>query len=152
MNQWYISKGGKLKGPFTLEQMQDLVKTGELKPTDLVCPQGGAPKQASKVWGLFPTPSPAKVAPRSKPARYRGGFHRRPPPNRRYPSPCPRRRELNFSNEHLHRTNSRQPRRLSHFQTSPTLAPLRRHCVAAGCCPSPSCLLCAAPSAERRQR
>ena len=63
MKQWFVSRQGKLKGPFTLPQLQNMVKTGELKPVDLVCPEGGAPMMANRVQGLFAAPAPIKPAP-----------------------------------------------------------------------------------------
>jgi len=58
MNRWFISRQGKLKGPFSLQELQQQVRTGELESGDLVCPEGGAPTTASRVAGLFDQESP----------------------------------------------------------------------------------------------
>src|SRR6478609_3820568 len=63
MKRWFVSRQSKLKGPFTLPQLQEMVAAQELKPTDLVCPEGGAPTTANRVPGLFPEPAPLKPAP-----------------------------------------------------------------------------------------
>ena len=59
MTRWFVTRQGKLEGPFTLEELQDKVKAGDLKPADLVCPEGKTPTVASRVPGLFDKPMPA---------------------------------------------------------------------------------------------
>jgi GYF domain 2 len=63
MKRWFVSRQGKLKGPFTLPQLQEMVNAQDLKPADLVCPEGGVPTTASRVPGLFPEPAPVKPVP-----------------------------------------------------------------------------------------
>lgn len=47
MAQWYYSKGGEQKGPVEQPELQRLLSTGEVKPTDLVWRDGLANWQAA---------------------------------------------------------------------------------------------------------
>ena len=47
MAQWYYSKGGEQKGPVEQQELQRLLSTGEVKPTDLVWRDGLANWQAA---------------------------------------------------------------------------------------------------------
>ncbi|HND53039.1 MAG TPA: protein kinase [Pirellulaceae bacterium] len=56
--QWYCKVAGKEHGPLTAQQLVGLVKSQQLKPTDLVRRHDSKWVQAAKVKGLFPeTPS-----------------------------------------------------------------------------------------------
>jgi hypothetical protein len=65
MKRWSVYQKGQLAGPFTLQQLQQMVHAGELKPTDLVCPDGAAPTMANRVVGLFAAPPLTQAAPGS---------------------------------------------------------------------------------------
>ena len=62
MSQWFISRQGKLQGPYTLPQLQQMVKAAQLQPTEILCPEGGAPTRAQRVLGLFEAPAPVVPA------------------------------------------------------------------------------------------
>jgi hypothetical protein len=47
MAQWYYSKGGEQKGPVEQQELQRLLSTGEVQPTDLVWRDGLANWQAA---------------------------------------------------------------------------------------------------------
>lgn len=47
MAQWYYSKGGEQKGPVEQQELQRLLSTGEVQPTDLVWRDGMANWQAA---------------------------------------------------------------------------------------------------------
>jgi uncharacterized protein (TIGR03067 family) len=66
-DSWHVAKGKTKLGPFSLEQLQELARTGELLPSDMVLPAGsGKWTSASGVNGVFgamdllPTAPPAK--------------------------------------------------------------------------------------------
>lgn len=60
-DQWYIAKSGahgaKQFGPFTRDQLQQLVSTGRLLPADLIWQEGTAGWIAAGTAGLFPSPT-----------------------------------------------------------------------------------------------
>lgn len=60
-DQWYIAKSGahgaKQFGPFTRDQLQQLVSTGRLLPADLIWQEGTAGWVAAGTAGLFPLPT-----------------------------------------------------------------------------------------------
>jgi Ca-activated chloride channel family protein len=54
MKRWSIYSQGKLLGPYTLAQLQQMTRAGTLAPGDLVSPEnGGAPSRAKDIAGLF---------------------------------------------------------------------------------------------------
>ena len=63
MTNWFISRQGKLHGPYTLAQLQQLAHTAQLQPADVLCPEGGNPTRAERVPGLFAAPSAGVAQP-----------------------------------------------------------------------------------------
>ncbi|HUT12066.1 MAG TPA: DUF4339 domain-containing protein [Thermoguttaceae bacterium] len=55
--QWYYGRGGQQHGPVTTQQLQKLLASGQLQPSDLVWREGMAEwTAAEKVEGLVPKP------------------------------------------------------------------------------------------------
>ena len=70
MKRWFVSSQGELKGPYTLAQLTAMIPAGNLKPEDLLRPEGGGtPTWARRLPGLFapaepePEPAPSPPAP-----------------------------------------------------------------------------------------
>lgn len=63
MNRWLVSRQGKFQGPYTLAQLQELVRAGSLKAGDMVCAEGGIPTTANKIAGLFDARPAAPLPP-----------------------------------------------------------------------------------------
>jgi hypothetical protein len=68
--EWYYARGNQQQGPVTLPAVQDLIRSGQLQPTDLVWRQGMANWQpASQVpevaadLGSIPAPPPSTYPP-----------------------------------------------------------------------------------------
>ena len=62
--EWYYAKNKQKVGPVTEEQLKELIRSGELSPTDMVWKQGMAKWQpAGAVDGLLPKPPPAQPEP-----------------------------------------------------------------------------------------
>jgi uncharacterized RDD family membrane protein YckC len=54
-SQWHVGRGGQTSGPYSSDQLRDLVAKGELSPGDLVWKEGMAEwVDCSTVQGLFP--------------------------------------------------------------------------------------------------
>lgn len=54
--KWYYSRDLKPQGPVTLEEIRDLVRTGEVRPRDLICQDSGEWRPAEECFEftLFP--------------------------------------------------------------------------------------------------
>lgn len=54
--KWYYSRDLKPQGPLTLEEVRDLVRTGEIRPRDLICQGlgGWQPAEQCFEFSLFP--------------------------------------------------------------------------------------------------
>jgi len=66
---WYYAKDGQQQGPVSGAELKQLAAKGQLKPDDLVFPEGGTQwVEASTVKGLFPAAASQPVAPPPAPA------------------------------------------------------------------------------------
>lgn len=73
MSQWYYARDGQALGPIPLERLQQLIRVGELRPTDMVLEQGTTQwVPASSVLGTAAGPPPM-------PPGYHGGPHEMEP-------------------------------------------------------------------------
>ena len=58
--EWYYSKAGQQQGPVSTQQLQRLLATGQLQPTDPVWKQGMAGwTPANQIQGLIPSSAPS---------------------------------------------------------------------------------------------
>ena len=63
MKRWFVAQEGKLKGPYTVSELEAMVKAGTLKAADTVCPEGGGPTTANRVPHLFASAASTPPAP-----------------------------------------------------------------------------------------
>ena len=73
-SEWYYSKAGEQHGPMTASELNELAKSGELSPADLVWKEGMSEwKPAHSINGLLtatktPPPPPSSSSPQASPA------------------------------------------------------------------------------------
>ena len=54
--QWFLARGGKKYGPYSMEQLRQFVASGNVLPTDMLLPEGQRQWVAANALpGLFPT-------------------------------------------------------------------------------------------------
>jgi hypothetical protein len=64
-DEWYYAKGNQQQGPVSLQAIQEMVRSGQIQPNDLVWRSGMANWQAAsqvpEVYGGAPTPAGAPI-------------------------------------------------------------------------------------------
>ena len=58
--QWHVARSGRTFGPFSADQLRQMVATGRVQATDLISSSGGAWVPASSLNWLFPELPPAE--------------------------------------------------------------------------------------------
>jgi hypothetical protein len=72
--EWFVGRGGQLRGPFQSDQLREFAKHGKIRPSDRVRQGSNGPwRDAASIPGLFGMPdaqqsTTASVGPRSAPA------------------------------------------------------------------------------------
>ena len=69
MSQWYLLRGDQTHGPYEEEQVREWARSGQVAPTDLLCPVGGDQWQPLQAYPQF---ADAASAPAAAPATQPG--------------------------------------------------------------------------------